>query len=123
MKLSLSPAPGHKFFTAHGAGYVAVSGERFERPIAVIADQVLSDWPATTFAALEEAHFEYLLALKPDLVLLGSGAVHRFTHPSRYRALSNAGIAVEFMSTPAACRTYNILMSEGRKVVAAILFE
>jgi uncharacterized protein len=123
VKISLSLNPGQKVFTAHGPGYVTVSGERYEIPIVVVPQQVLSDWPATTFAALGEAHFEYFLALKPEVLLLGSGAEHRFARPRLYRALSNAGIGVEFMTTPAVCRTYNILMDEGRKVAAAILFE
>ena len=56
-------------------------------------------------------------------MLLGSGPEHRFAHPQLYRALTDAGIGVEFMSTPAACRTYNILMGEDRKVAVGILLE
>ncbi|HEU0187187.1 MAG TPA: Mth938-like domain-containing protein [Gallionellaceae bacterium] len=123
MKLSLSLNPGQKFFTAHGPDYVTVSGERYQQPVVVIPEQVFSDWPATCFASLEARHFEYFLALKPEVVLLGTGSEHRFAHPTLYSALSQAGIGVECMSTPAVCRTYNILMSEDRKVVAAILFE
>lgn len=123
MKLSLSLNPTQKFFTAHGPGYVTVSGERHEKPIVVIPEQVLSDWPARTFATLNEAHFEYFLILQPQIVLLGSGPEHRFAHPQLYRALTDAGIGVEFMSTPAACRTYNILMGEDRKVAVGILLE
>ncbi|HEY6095546.1 MAG TPA: Mth938-like domain-containing protein [Gallionellaceae bacterium] len=123
MKLSLSLNPGQQFFTAHGPDFVTVSGERYQRPIAVIPERVLTDWPATTFAGLEARHFEFFLALKPEVVLLGTGTEHRFAHPALYQALSAAGIGVECMNTAAACRTYNILMSEDRKVVAAILFE
>jgi uncharacterized protein len=123
VKLSLSLNPGQKFFTAHGPDYVTVSGERYQRPVVVIPEQVLLDWPATDFACLEASHFEYFLALRPEVVLLGTGGEHRFAHPALYQALSAAGIGVECMSTPAVCRTYNILMSEDRKVVAAILFE
>jgi len=123
LKIRLSRNPDQKVFTAHGPGYVTVSGERHERPIVVVPQQVFGDWPATTFATLEEVHFEYFLALQPEVLLFGTGAEHRFAHPRLYRALSNAGIGVEFMTTPAACRTYNILMDEGRKVVVAILFE
>jgi uncharacterized protein len=56
-------------------------------------------------------------------LILGTGKLHRFAHPQLYRALSAAGIGVECMSTAAACRTFNILVAEDRKVVAAILFE
>lgn len=99
-----------------------VNGERFDRSIAVLTEEIRDDWPATNFDELGEAHFAYFLALKPDVLLLGTGARQRFPHPRLYRALTDAGIGVECMNTPAACRTYNILVSEGRKVVAAILF-
>ncbi len=121
MKLHLSLNPAQKFFTAHGSGFVAISGERYERPVVVTAEQVLCDWPAEDFAGLEQAHFDYFLALGPEVVLLGAGDRLRFPHPSLYRGLIEAGIGIEFMDTPAACRTYNILVGEDRKVAAAIL--
>ena len=80
-----------------------------------------SDWNVASFDELSEAHFAYFLDLKPDVLLLGTGARQRFPHPRLYRALTNAGIGLECMNTPAACRTYNILVAEDRKVVAAIL--
>jgi uncharacterized protein len=123
LKLSLSLNPTRKIFTAHGPGYVTVSGERHDKPIVVTPQQVFSDWPASTFAALSAADFDYFLALRPDIVLLGSGPEHRFARPQLYRALTDAGIGVEFMSTPAACRTYNILLGEDRKVAVGILLE
>ncbi len=110
-----------KMFTAHGAGYVMVSGERFDASVVVLADEVRSDWQVAGFDALTEADFAWFLALKPEVLLFGTGARQRFAHPQLYRALTDAGIAVEFMDTPAACRTYNILVSEDRRVVAAIL--
>lgn len=121
MKLHLHTSTTQKIFTAHGAGYVAVSGQRFEHAIVVTPEQVFSDWPAQTFDTLNEAHFAYLLALKPEILLLGTGAQQRFPHPRLYRQLTAAGIGVECMDTAAACRTYNILMGEDRKVIAAIL--
>ena len=111
-----------KLFTAHGADYVMVSGERFDGSIVVLAEEVRDDWLVAGFDELSEAHFAYFLALKPDVLLLGTGAQQCFPHPRLYRALTDAGIGVECMNTPAACRTYNILVAEGRKVVAAILF-
>ena len=80
-----------------------------------------NDWQVTGFDALDETHFAYFLDLQPDVLLLGTGARQRFAHPRLYRKLTDARIAVEFMDTPAACRTYNILVAEDRKVVAAIL--
>ncbi|MDD2914948.1 MAG: Mth938-like domain-containing protein [Gallionella sp.] len=122
MKLHLTHSGTAKLFTAHSADHVMVNGERFDHSIAVLAEEVRSDWNAAGFDALSEAHFAYFLALKPDVLLLGTGARQRFPHPRLYRVLTDAGIGVECMTTPAACRTYNILVAEGRKVVAAILF-
>jgi uncharacterized protein len=122
VNLQLATTTSQKFFTAHGAGYVVVSGERFDRPIVVMPEQVLTDWPAMNFAALDESHFAYFRRLKPEVLLLGTGCQLRFPHPRLYQQLTEARIGVESMDTPAACRTYNILVSEGRKVIAAILF-
>ena len=98
-----------------------VNGERFDRSLVVLAEEVRVDWAVAGFDGLEEMHFAYFLALKPDVLLLGTGATQRFPHPRLYRVLTDAGIGVECMDTPAACRTYNILVAEDRKVVAAIL--
>ena len=123
MKFHLSVNPGQNVFTAHGEGYVQVNQQRYEQPIIVTPEQVLTDWSARSFASLTEADFSHFLTLKPEVVILGTGSQHRFAHPQLYRALTAAGIGVEFMSTPAACRTYNILSGEDRKVVVGILFE
>ena len=122
MKLHLANLGDTKLFTAHGADHVMVNGERHDRSVVVLAEEVRSDWDAAGFDELNEAHFTYLLDFKPDVVLLGTGAQQRFPHPRLYRALTGAGIGVECMTTPAACRTYNILVAENRRVVAAIMF-
>ncbi len=121
MKFHLNTSTSQKMFTAHGVGFVTVSGERFEDSIVVTPEQVFSDWRPQGFDALNEAHFTYLLALKPEVVLLGTGSQQRFPDPRLYQALTAARIGVECMDTPAACRTYNILMAEDRRVVAGIL--
>ena len=122
MKLHLANLGDTKLFTAHGADHVMVNGERHDRSVVVLAEEVRNDWDVTGFDELNEAHFSYFLAFKPDVVLLGTGAQQRFPHPRLYRALTDAGIGLECMTTPAACRTYNILAAENRKVVAAIMF-
>jgi uncharacterized protein len=86
-----------------------------------MAEEVRTDWAATDFASLNETHFDYFLALKPEVLLLGTGSKQQFAHPNLYRELIRAKIGIEFMDTPAACRTYNILVAEDRKVVAAVL--
>ena len=122
MKLHLANLGDTKLFTAYGPDHVMVSGELYSNSIVVMAEEVRNDWHAARFDELNEAHFSYFLALKPEILLLGTGAQQRFPHPRLYRALTEAHIALECMDTPAACRTYNILVAEDRKVVAAILF-
>jgi uncharacterized protein len=122
LKLHLANPGDTKLFTAHGTGHVMVNGERFVHSIVVLAEEVRVDWAVSGFDGLEATHFAYFLALKPDVLLLGTGETQRFPHPRLYRTLTEAGIGVECMDTPAACRTYNILVAESRRVVAAILF-
>jgi uncharacterized protein len=78
-------------------------------------------WDAASFEALAPAHFEALLKLKPEIVLVGTGKTLRFPSPQLTRPLALAQVGFEAMDTKAACRTYNILTGEGRQVVAAIL--
>ena len=121
LALHLQTDTNRNLFTGHGEGYVAVNERRYRQPIVVMAGAVRTDWPATDFAALTAAHFAYFLELQPEVLLLGTGATQQFARPELYRELIQARIGIEFMDTPAACRTYNILVAEDRKVVAAVL--
>ncbi len=86
-------------------------------------DELHNNWNVATFEELNEAHFSCFLALKPEVMILGTGAKQHFPHPSLYRTLTDAGISVEAMDTHAACHTYNILAAEDRKVIAAIIIQ
>ena len=81
----------------------------------------MTDWQPHEYEALNETDFAYFLAIKPEILLFGTGTQQRFPPPRLYQALSLSGIGVEFMDTAAACRTYNILMAEDRNVAAAVL--
>lgn len=122
MKLHTTSAGTHKVFTAYGPGFVAVNGERHSAPLIVLPERVLA-WDAATFDSLAEAHFELIVELAPEVVLLGTGAALRFPPPSLLRPLMRARIGLETMDTQAACRTYNILVAEGRSVAAALLLD
>jgi len=121
VKLQLDSPTGQNVFTGYGSGYVQVNGQRYERSLVVTPDRIIEDWPASNLGHLAASHFEFLLALKPEIVLLGTGAVLRFPSPALSRCLTAARIGLEVMDTNAACRTYNILAAEGRTVAAAIL--
>ena len=83
----------------------------------------MQPWDVDAFEALQPNHFDAVLALQPELVVFGSGVRLRFPRPALLRRLIERGIGVETMDTAAACRTYNVLASEGRSVVAALLLE
>jgi len=120
MKLHLARAEGRNLFSGYGSGYVAVNGERYERSLIVLPDRIL-DWEPAGFDDLTEAMFSQLAELALEILILGTGARLRFPHPSFTRALYSAGTALEVMDTHAGCRTYNILLSEDRRVGAALL--
>jgi uncharacterized protein len=121
VKFHLQTPAGHNLFTGHGAGYVNVNAVRFTKSLLVTPERIIEDWPATDFASLDAGHFAQLIALKPDLVLLGTGPTLRFPHPALSSCLHAAHIGLEVMDNAAVCRTYNILLAEGRNVVAAVL--
>lgn len=80
-------------------------------------------WPVSRFDDLSEAHFAQVLAMKPELVIMGTGTRLRFPAPALWRALISAGVGFEAMDTAAACRTFNVLASEGRAVLAALILD
>jgi len=121
VKFHLQTDAGNNLFTGHGTGYVAVNGTRYTKSLLVTPDRIIDDWPATDFSSLSADHFAQFLALKPDLVLLGTGATLRFPRPALSQPLYAARIGLEVMDNAAVCRTYNILLAEGRNVVAAVL--
>jgi uncharacterized protein len=109
--------------TAYGAHYVDVNLVRHESSIILLPDTPVLTWPVSSFDTLAPEHFALLIAQSPELVVFGSGARLRFPHPRLTAALASRRIGVETMDFMAACRTYNILMAEGRRVAAALLIE
>jgi uncharacterized protein len=122
MKLHLTSAAGLQLFSGYGAGYVSINNVRYEKCV-VVTPQAVREWAVGGFEALAAADFGFIAELKPEIVILGTGAKQRFPGPELGRALAASGAGVEAMDTRAACRTYNILASEGRKVVAAIILQ
>ena len=110
-------------FTAYGDGYVEVNQQRFESSIIVLPEVAIQPWPVARFADLRAEHFVALSGLAPEVVIFGSGAKLRFPPAALLAPLMQSRIGFESMDTHAACRTYNILMSEGRRVACAILIE
>ena len=120
MKLHLEASALHTF-TGYGSGYVTVNSRRFEKSVVVLPDRIVSDWAATTFEALAPEHFAVLADLGCEIVLLGTGNQLRFPRAEIMRPILQSRVGLEVMDVQAACRTYNILLAEGRKVAAALL--
>ena len=122
MKLHASRPSGVNTITGYGEGYVMVNGERRASSLVVLADRI-EEWSVAGFDALTAEDFQFLKKLDVEIVLLGTGARQRFPHPRLVQPLTDARIGCEAMTSQAACRTYNILMGEGRRVLAAILLD
>lgn len=108
---------------AYGPQWIGVNGEKITHSVIVGARGQLIDWQCTGFNSLTEAHFAQLSTLDAELVIFGSGQKLRFPPPAWLRGLMGQRVGLETMDTQAACRTYNILASEGRNVVAALVIE
>jgi uncharacterized protein len=120
MKFHLSAAEGN-VFTGHGPGFVRLGIVEYRENILVTPEQIVTGWARAGFDALAPEDFSAIAALAPEVALLGTGNVLRFPHPRLTRGLVEARIGLEIMDTAAACRTFNILAAEGRRVAAAIL--
>ena len=121
MRLSPNFNPARNRIGGYGQGWVRINDRQIQQSVIVTPERIVIDWPPQTFTELGEAHFEFGKELGLEIVLLGTGSRQQFPHPSLTRSLLSAGIGVEVMDTAAACRTYNIVMAEGRRVAAALL--
>ena len=120
MKLTDETQRGTNFIRAYSSGEVRI-GERVVRHHCIVTAQEVHEWTPRSFDSMTLADLEPLLALSPEIVILGTGESQRFPDPSVLGAMLSRGIGCEVMTTAAACRTYNVLVSEDRKVVAALL--
>ncbi len=123
MKFSVDTAGGVNVIRAYGGGQVRVDDTVYGRSLILTPDCVIPDWPPQRFAALDRQHLEQVADLDPELVVLGTGDRQQFPRPAVTAPLIARGIGVEVMDTAAACRTYNILHGENRRVAAALILE
>jgi len=109
--------------TGYGPGWIAINGERYTTSLVISADGELRPWECRSFDELTPEHFAGLAESSPELLVFGSGHQLRFAPPALLRSLLERRIGVETMDTGAACRTFNILAGEGRRVAAALILE
>jgi uncharacterized protein len=120
MKLHLDRPQGRNQFTGYGAGFVSVNATRYEHSLIVTPERII-DWRIERFEQLTQEALQPLASLEIDILVLGTGGMLRFPPPSALQPLQQAGIGVEVMDSQAACRTYNILLAEDRRIAAAIV--
>ena len=99
---------------------VRVGTQRVSRSCIVTAERLITDWEPQAFADLTAAHLEAIFALAPELVLLATGATQRFASPEVRAEFARRRIGLEVMQLGAACRTFNVLLQEERRVAAAL---
>ncbi len=120
MKLHAADTGRFNTVTGYGAGYVEINAVRHQGPILLMPEGDIRSWDPPVDGKLDSTQMESILALAPEIVLLGTGPKQQLPDPQTLVAFNRAGIGFETMDTAAACRTYNILMAEGRRVVAAL---
>jgi uncharacterized protein len=123
MKLHSTQTKHYQTVTAYDDNGVEFNAIRYNSSLLVLPEIEPTTWPVTAFDALTVDHFAQINATQPDVVIVGTGKRQRFAHPKLTAILTDRRIGVECMDNQAACRTYNILMAEGRKVALALIFD
>jgi uncharacterized protein len=109
--------------SAYGPDWVSIKNEKITSSLVISSNGERFDWACERFEDLTPEHFEQLAALNTELVIFGSGRRIRFPKPALTKALIEKQTGLETMDTQAACRTYNVLASEGRRVALALILE
>jgi uncharacterized protein len=114
--------PDYEYFLRGADGHHAlVNDRRLETSFVIAPDRLIGNWPVRDVTAMVPGDLEPLLALQPELVVLGSGATQQFPPPEVLAGCLSRGIGLETMTNAAAARTFNVLASEGRRVVAGFV--
>jgi uncharacterized protein len=123
MKLHSNSTDKYQTVTGYDQSGVEINAQRYDYSVLVMPEVAPRAWDVTRFEDLTAAHFDTIGADKPDVVILGTGERQRFVHPRMVASLAKQLIGVECMDSHAACRTYNVLMGEGRKVTLALIID
>lgn len=107
--------------TSYDCNSICINGKTFSSSLIIAAAKLETDWDIATVESLQANHMDQLLSFEPELIIIGTGNSLVFPDVEVYSAIIRQGIGIEFMDTGAACRTYNILLGEGRDVVAGLI--
>jgi uncharacterized protein len=120
MKFVLDSSGNGYAIQRYGTGEIIINEAVYRESLILLPDQVVPDWSPNSFDELDRGDLTQLVELSPEIVLLGTGRKQHFPHPALLQPLMQKRIGLEAMDTASACRTYNILMAEGRRVAAAL---
>lgn len=123
MKISLDQPSATNVVRSYGPGRIRIGEHSFSRSLIVSATTLIENWRPCEIADLRATDLEPLLRLRPEVLLIGSGTRQVFPDRATLAVLYAAGLGFEVMDTGAACRTYNVLVAEGRDVAAALIVE
>jgi uncharacterized protein len=121
MELTLHKPGDHNFIRSVGRDGITIKDNIYRDSLIVSADALISDWPVRSVDDITAAHFQVVMEMTPEVVLLGTGKRQAFLPPEIMMSFYSKGIGVEAMTTEAACRTFNVLLSEDRNAVAALI--
>jgi uncharacterized protein len=121
MQFNLDMGEGQNQIRAYEPGKITINDKVYQTSVIVTPAQIIPDWEIRHCNQLTEQHINTLLELKPDVILLGTGEDLIFPNTDILMPLTQNAVGIEVMTTAAACRTYNVLMAEGRNVVAAMI--
>jgi uncharacterized protein len=121
MKFSEEAGRGQHHIDAYGEGRIVIDGRDYSAGLIVSPTRIIEGWGPRTAEGLTAEHIAALIALEPQVIVLGTGARQFFLHPRVLAQARGCGLGVEVMDTGAACRTYNILLGEGRRVAAGLI--
>lgn len=121
MDLTLQKPGDHLFIRSVSEDGIVVVDERYRSSIVLSADEIIADWPVNCFEHITDRDLETVLELAPEVVIFGTGATQKFLPPEMMMFFYSRQVGFEVMTTHAACRTFNVLVSESRNVVAALI--
>ncbi len=120
VKFTLEPASRANLIRSYSDTELCIGDQRVQRSCIVTAERLITEWPPASFAELAPADLEAIFALTPELVLLGTGPTQRFAAAGVRDEFARRRIGLEVMQLGAACRTFNVLVQEERRVLAAL---
>jgi uncharacterized protein len=123
VKLQSDPHSGANTITGYGDGYIEINKIPYSHAVLLSSDGEILEWAAKSFEELSSSDFAQMASLKPELIIIGTGKRQRFPKPELLKTLIEAKLGFEIMDSQAACRTYNILVGEGRQVLLALIVE